>query len=410
MTRQSFDRSIAVAFLGFIVLGLPDGLLGLAWPSIQAQFNLPAAALGSFFVAGTIGFVTVSLFSGALSRRFGIRHLLIGAYSLRGTAMVLVFFAPSWEIIVLLGFIAGLGDGGIDTGLNLYVAGYDNPRLMNYLHAFFGLGAAFGPLLMVGLFSIGLSWTFGFLIVGMVKALMVVLLLFVRLHDVSITQPHGGEPAASLVGSMRVPMVWMGVFAFFIATGLEMNAGQWSYTLFTQGRGTDPTTAGIWISLYRAMFTVGRFFFGFIGDRGSIVLQMRGSLTLAVLASILVWSNISQTISAVGLILMGLAIAPQFPLLMAGTVRRVGLRHAANAIGLQMGGASLGVGVFPGLTGWLVQLNENAVMPLLKAPFPFDQPALRFNPALETVALVFVVMSVALFIVYELMTLAIRRN
>ncbi len=408
MTRKSFDRSIGIAFLGFIFLGLPDGLLGLAWPSIQAEFNLAPSALGAFFLASTTGFILTSLFSGVLSRRLGIRQLLIGAYSLRGLALIGVFFAPSWEVIILLGLIAGFGDGGIDTGLNVYVAGYDNPRLMNYLHAFFGVGAALGPLLMVALFSAGISWSVGFLLVGALKGLMVALLLLVPLTEVSITQEEN-ETAASFTNTLRMPMVWMGVFAFSLCAGLEVSANQWSYTLFTEGRGIEPAAAGLWVSAYRATFTLGRFFFGFLGDRLPTSVQLRGSLLLSIFSCFLVWWNPVQAVGTVGLVLLGVAIAPQFPLLMAETVRRVGLRHAANAIGLQMGGASLGVGVLPGLTGWFIERHEVSVLPIFTRNIPLNTAALTYNPALEVVTVIFIVIALLLFILHEIMLFWVRR-
>ena len=152
---------------------------------------------------------------------------------------------------------------------------------------------------------------------------------------------------------MLLPLVWLGVLIFFLMSGTETAAGQWSYSLFIESRRVPAQVAGLWVGVYWATLTVGRVLFGMAGDRFSINAMVRASLLALVAGAALLWWHPSDLLSFLGLALMGLGFAPIFPLLQLVTPTRVGLEHAANAIGFQSAAGYLGMGLMPGLAGVL---------------------------------------------------------
>ncbi|MDP9315499.1 MAG: MFS transporter, partial [Chloroflexota bacterium] len=169
--RQRAALLVGLAYAAFISLGLPDGLTGVAWPSIRTTFRLPLDALGALITTGTIGYLMSSFSSGRLSARIGVGWLLV--LSCLATAVSLLGYGatPVWAVMVSLGLLAGLGAGAIDAGLNTYAAESFSPRTVNWLHASFGLGAATGPIIMSGIISAGYSWRLGYLVVGVAQLL-----------------------------------------------------------------------------------------------------------------------------------------------------------------------------------------------------------------------------------------------
>ena len=139
---------VLLAYVAFIALGMPDGLLGIAWPSIRADFSLPLDALGALLVASTTGYLISSSLSGALIARMGVGRVLLVSCATTGLALVGYTLVPEWWMMVLLGVFAGLGAGAIDAGLNTYVAAHFGEGLMQWLHASFGVGVTFGPIIM----------------------------------------------------------------------------------------------------------------------------------------------------------------------------------------------------------------------------------------------------------------------
>jgi fucose permease len=166
---------------------------------------------------------------------------------------------------------------------------------------------------------------------------------------------------------------------FFVFTGLEVSGGQWPYTLFTEARAVAPDTAGFWVSVYWASLTIGRILFGIAARRTRLVQLLRMAMLGCVCGAALIWWNPSQTISFLGLALLGFALAPIFPLSISDTPRQLGARHAPNAIGFQVAAASLGIAVLPGLGGVLAE-----------------------RVGLETIGPYLVVLAVGMFLLHEL--------
>jgi fucose permease len=350
-------RVVVIAYLTFVALGLPGGLLGVAWPSIRDTFGVTAADFGTLLFAGTAGYLIAGLFTGRIVSRLGIGPALLLASAISAVGLAGFAVAPGWWFLIFVGVILGLGQGIVDAGVNLHFASNYTPRLMNWLHASFGLGAAFGPLLMTGLFALDQDWHVGYIVMAVVQvALILIFMTTLNRWQVQISPDSGNtNPAApAIIESLRQPHVLLSIALFFVFTGMESTAGNWSYTVLTESRAVDIITAGQWVSLYWWSFTLGRLLFGFIADRVSVTSAIRACFLLVLAGAMLFTANISNLTSFAGLAIIGFALAPIFPLLTTNTPQRLGSDHATNAIGFQVGAASLGIAGLPALAGYLV--------------------------------------------------------
>jgi fucose permease len=345
---------VVLMFLGFVSLGLPDGLLGVAWPSIRQSFGTSLDALGALFITFTIGYLVSSVSSGRVVARLGVGLLLAISSLLTGVALLGYAIAPAWWTLVLLGFVAGTGAGAIDAGLNVYAAAHYSRRFLNWLHASYGLGAALGPLIMMAVLSSGYSWRWGYASVALAQGLLGLCFLLTtnRWGMADVEQPPA-DPSGKTRSSLTMPIAWLGIILFFVYVGIEVSAGQWSYSLFTESRSVAPSAAGFWVSIYWASLSVGRLVFGFVANRVPISTLLRVTMLGVLCGAAMISLNASETLSFLGLGLMGLASAPIFPALISGTPSRVGQERSADVIGFQVGAASLGGALMPGLAGVL---------------------------------------------------------
>jgi fucose permease len=359
---------IGLAFLGFISIGLPDGLLGVAWPSMRAFFQLPLDALGGLLVSYTIGYLLSSFSSGRLRSRFSVGVLI--ALSCLATGISLLGYALSayWWIVLLFGILAGLGAGAIDAGLNTFAALHFSPRIVNWLHAFYGIGAFSGPLLMTKVLAAGYSWQLGYIILGLGQLALALSFTASRKqwelgHRENTTIAKEDE-RISTRATLRLPVVWLSIAVFFVYTGIEAAAGAWAYSLFTEARGIAMMTAGTWVSLYWGGLTAGRIGAAIIAHRISAPRLLRGCIVGQALGAVLLWASLSSLSSLLGLALIGLASAPIFPSLIAMTPARLGTRHTANGVGFQIAAAVLGQSLLPALLGILARAFGLEIIPL----------------------------------------------
>jgi fucose permease len=360
--RQPSSRLlIGLAYVGFISLGLPDGLLGVAWPSIRTFFHLPLDALGALLVMFTAGYLGASFSTGYLLARLNVGALL--ALSCLATALSLLGYAltPQWWIMVGLGLLSGLGAGAIDAGINTYAATHYSARTVNWLHACYGIGATGGPVIMTSVLSAGYPWQWGYGIVGVGQIALAACFGLTR----TWWQPaaHTALPASAPVAMdasssrsvLRLPIMWLSMAVFFVYTGLEAAAGTWVYSLFTEARAITSSTAGMWVSVYWGSLTLGRLASGVVVGFVPVSLLLRLCLITATLGAVLIWSNLTTLGSFLGLALMGVSLAPIFPSLIATTPARLGAVHTATGVGLQIAAAVLGQSFLPALVGILAR-------------------------------------------------------
>lgn len=357
MKGESKALLVGIAYVSFIGLGLSAGMLGVAWPSVQGSFILRPEAMGSLLVAETTGYLLASFCSGPVIARIGVGKLLLASAVLRVVGLLGYGLAPSWWLMVLLGLFTGLGGGTVDAGLNTYFAANHGTTLMNWLHASFGVGATLGPILMRGVSNLGRSWRWGYVIVGLLHAL-IALGFGLTLRRWLLAKPQVAEPDAPegrvrAVDTLRFPTVWASIAMFFMFTGVETATGHWTYSLLTKARSVDADIAGFWTSVYWGGLTVGRILFGSVAERVGIDRLSRLAILGLMCGAGLIWWNAAGFSSFLGLALMGLSMASLFPLAVSATPKRVGTEHAANAIGFQIAAAGLGFALLPGLAGVL---------------------------------------------------------
>lgn len=353
-TQRSALFLTLLIFVAFISLGLPDGLLGVAVPSIRHTFDLQLNRIGLVFMTSTIGYFVSSMSSGRLLAWLGVGRLLALSSLLTASALFGYAISPVWGLIVALGFVSGLGAGAIDAGLNTYVAAYHSERMMQWLHASFGVGTTLGPLIMTAVLDSNRSWRLGYVIVGVAQ--LVLALAFIRTADrwrsmSPSSEASGPRNAPSLLETARLRAVWVSVAIFICYCALEYSVGQWSYTLFTESRGIAAETAGLWVSTYWGMFTAGRILAGMTSGRLRPGRLVQMGVIGAVLGTALLWWNPWAQAGVVAVGLLGFSFAPIFPALISTTAQRVGQRHAANTIGFEVGAASVGISTVPALLG-----------------------------------------------------------
>lgn len=363
---------ILLAYIAFISLGLPDGLLGVAWPSIRANFSRPLDSLGWLLMATTTGYLTSSFLSGRIMARLGVGGLLAVSCALTGAGLIGYTLAPAWWIMVALGVVAGLGAGAIDAGLNTYIAANHGEGLMQWLHASFGVGITLGPIIMTTGLNLFGAWRVGYVVVGTAQlTLAACFALTASRWKQAPTLEHETRRLTDyqtpLRETLRQPTVWLSMALFFIYVGIELGLGHWAYTLLTESRHIAPQVAGMVAGSYWGTFTLGRILAGLYTRRLGVHTLVRLSLLGALLGALLVWWNPTELITLLGVALVGFAIAPIFPGLVSGTRDRVGAHHAANTIGIQIGAAGLGGALLPGLAGILARQISLEVIPVYLA-------------------------------------------
>jgi fucose permease len=362
---------VILAYVAFISLGMPDGLLGVAWPSIRDSFSIPLDAVGMLLTTSVIGYMTSSFLSGPLITHLGVGRVLAASCALTAAALLGYTLVPAWWMMVLLGVIAGLGAGAIDAGLNTYVAAHFGEGLMQWLHASYGIGVTLGPIIMTIALSTFDSWRVGYRVVsGFQFFLAVSFLLTLAMWNNHDTPTGSDEPKrltdyrTPMGETLRQPRVWLSVLLFFLYVGAEVSYGTWTYTLLTEARGIAPSIAGLWAGSYWATFTIGRVVAGLFARRTGVNRLVQGSLVGALLGALLLAWNPSSITDLLAVALIGFAIAPIFPAMMSGTSQRVGAHFAANTIGLQMAASGLGTVIIPSLAGVLARQVSLEIIPV----------------------------------------------
>jgi fucose permease len=387
--------TIGLAYLGFLSLGMYAGLLGLAWPSMQTDYNLTLADQGVLLLASTVTSLITSFYSGALAHRFGIGRMLVVGNAAIAVSLFIIAFIHSWPLLIFVMLIIGAGSGAIDAGINTYAAQHFTPRVMNWLHASFGIGVTLTPLMMTAIFSAKSSWRLGYVITGIVIAVTAVCYLLTqsRWRSTIVLQADSSTPAKriSMGQTLRLPIVWIGIAMLFLVAGLESTPGNWMFTVFTKGRGIAEVAAAQWVSVYWASFTVGRIFFGFIISRVNPTIMLRVVMLIGVIGAGLLWWNAAPWIGFAGLTILGFSLAPIYPVMTSDTPRRVGVEHSNNAVGFQVAGAGVGLALLPAFAGILAEhISLEIIPPIVLISyvlmFVLFQLSRAYSPRIESIA------------------------
>ena len=343
---------LALAFVGFISLGLPDAVIGVAWPSVRDSFQRRQGAIAVVLVISGAGYLLSSFLAGRWMQASGIGLVLAASTGLVAAAMFGFGFSPMWVAFLLCALVHGLGSGAIDSGLNAYAAHHMSARQMIWLHACYCFGALIGPVLMSTVLASGRHYSVGYSTVG--GTMLVLSFLFLISHrSWGETSPFAQQKRLP-VGSraaLRHPGVWLQMAVFCLYTGLEVTFSQWTYTVLTESRQVRPDTAGLAVGVYWGSIGVGRVVSGVIAERVGIDRLLRYGLLGAGGGALLFASRLPVAATFLGLSLIGLGLAPVFPGLMSRTPQRLGPELSSHAIGFQVGAAMIGAAAVPGLLG-----------------------------------------------------------
>ncbi|MCX6657021.1 MAG: MFS transporter [Candidatus Bathyarchaeota archaeon] len=373
-TSKTDYVAVLIAYLSFVVLGLPSAMLGIAWasdkwPSIQKTFNLGLDAVGALFVAFTIGYSLVSFMGGRLFGRFNSSTLFFVGSLISAAALAGYGILPAWGMIVACGFLLGFGSGILDAGMNIYFAAVFNARLMNWLHACFGIGTVIGPLLMTVILSrVGGTWQIGYFIGAGAYLLVGLFFLLTRSRWANVgrgTLEEGTHLGISARSTLRLPLVWVSLGIFLAYTGLEGVGLQWTFPLFNKVRGIDAITAGTWLVYLQASFTIGRIFFGFALGYFKPRTIIRVCAAALIIVTFLLIINPMPNAAFILLAVYGFTLAPIWALTVINVQEQLGPVHGANAIGFLVAAAGIGAGVLPGIAGVLANRSSLEAIPVI---------------------------------------------
>jgi fucose permease len=362
MARPDY-RVVAVAYVSFIILGLPGAIIGPLWtPHLQTEFNQPLDALGWILVTVTSGYFLGSTLSPRLFRWLSVAGGLAASTFLTAAGMLGYVLSPEWWVMAGFGLVVGLGVGVLDGGMNIYFAAHFDARLMNWLHAAFGMGALLAPQL-VNLIVIrgGESWRMVYVVLLLLNVALGIVFVFTRARWLPV-QDSTAQGHAPLRATARLGIVWLGVAIFAAYAGLEATAGNWGSAFF-QARGVAQATANNWVTAYWLSFTIGRIVFGVFVTRFDASVVIRWCMVGAVVGALLLWWNPLPAADLIGIVVFGFMLAPIFALMVTATQERLGPAHAPNAIGIQVATASIGAGLLPAAIGLLIARFGQVILP-----------------------------------------------
>ncbi|MEK3905079.1 MFS transporter [Paenibacillus sp. FSL R7-0179] len=367
---------LIIIYLAFISLGLPDSMLGSAWPIIRLDFGAPVELAGLLSMIVVAGTIISSLASSVVLKRLGTG--MVTFISVAVTALALLGFSYSSSVlwVALLALPLGLGAGSIDTGLNNYVATHYKAHHMSWLHCFWGIGAMLGPILMSRYIANGESWRTGFFAVSMIQFALVVVLFFSLPLWTRVSKQGGQQPvemsekadsrpaAVPAEGKvLRIKGVKLAMLTFLFYCGVEATVGLWGSSYLVNVKEVSPATAAGWVSLYYGGITAGRLITGFITFRFSNRTLIRGGLAVSLAGALLLALPLPAVYSLVAFILIGLGSAPIFPCMLHETPARFGAEHSQKIMGYQMALAYTGGAFLPPLLGWAAARSTFMILP-----------------------------------------------
>ena len=360
---------LAVIYLSFISLGLPDSLLGAVWPSIYQGFGVPVSYSGVIFCIISVGTVISSLQSDRLTRRFGTGG--VTAISVGMTAAALFGFSVSNSFLALCLWAIpyGLGAGSVDAALNNYVALHFASRHMSWLHCMWGVGASTGPYIMGTVLARNAGWHMGYRVIGVIQlvltAVIAISLPLWKTGTAGNTEEQAAAPAKALTLQQifHIPGVKEVVITFFCYCSLEQTAGLWASSYLVLARGIAPETAAGFASLFFLGITAGRALSGFLTLKWNDAQMVRIGLCVIALGLAALFLPFGQTTALTGLVLIGLGCAPIYPSIIHATPGHFGAERSQAIIGVQMAGAYIGNCLMPPLFGVLANHTTIAVFP-----------------------------------------------
>ena len=363
---------LAVIYLSFISLGLPDSLLGSAWPSMYGELGVPVSYAGAISMIIAVGTVVSSLQSDRLTRKLGAGRVTAMSVAMTAAALFGFSVSHSFWLLCLWAIPYGLGAGSVDAALNNYVALHYASRHMSWLHCMWGLGATIGPYVMGIALTGGAGWNMGYryislLQIGLTAILFLSLPLWRPRQNGSSGEGDGAAEALTLRKILAIPGAKSVMVTFFCYCALEQTSILWASSYLALYKGVPAETAAKYGSLFFIGITVGRALSGFITMKlsdGQMV-RLGQAITAVGIAALLL--PLGETVSLAGLVLIGLGCAPIYPCVIHSTPEHFGADKSQAVIGVQMASAYIGTSLMPPLFGLIATHTSIALLPVYLA-------------------------------------------
>lgn len=362
-----YSLLLALIYLAFISLGLPDSLLGSGWPAMHGDLGVPVSYMGIVTVIISGGTVISSLLSSKVTKKFGTNKVTVISVFLTAFALFGFSFSDRFWMLAVFAVPYGLGAGAVDAALNNYVALHYKARHMNWLHCFWGVGTIISPFIMS--YALASSvWNNGYRIVGYIQ-LGITLLLLISLpvwkkqDGAAMLEPKNTGPSSALK-IKGVPLLLIGFFAYSAA---EATAMGWSSTYFAEVKGIPAQQAAQYASLFYIGITVSRFVSGFVSDRLGDKKMINAGAAILCCGIILLLIPAGETVAVIGFIVIGLGCGPVYPCIIHSTPNNFGAENSGAIIGIEMASAYTGSTFMPPLYGLLGRLLGFDILPFFLA-------------------------------------------
>ncbi len=362
---------LALIYLAFISLGLPDSILGVTWPAMQLDWGLRLDAVGlvSMFITGST--IISSLLSGRITKKLGTGKVVLFSCIMTGLALLGMSFVPSYFWLILLAIPLGFGAGSVDAALNGYVAQHFKAHHMNWLHSFWGVGATIGPLIIAGVLTNGGMWRGGYRIISLIQLSLAALLLislpiWSKHHKISNLdiETHCDKEKNHIKKSIfKIKGVSLALATFLFYCAVEVSIGLWGSSFLVNTKGLSIETAASWIAMYYGGITIGRFISGFISFKLSNTQMIRAGIIISFVSALLLLLPLPKEMLFISFMLIGLGLAPIFPSMLHETPRRFGENRAQEIIGFQVAFAYIGSTFLPPLFGVLANITTIKIFP-----------------------------------------------
>ena len=361
-----FQILLAIIYLSFIGLGLPDSLLGGAWPDMYQQFGVPLSYAGIISSIISIGTVVSSFMSDRLTLKFGTGKITAISVAMTAVALLGFAFSNSFILLCLWAIPYGFGAGSVDASLNNYVALHYESRHMSWLHCMWGVGAAVGPYILGFALTRGLGWNSGYLIVSIIQIILaVILFISLPLWETRKTDAESGDvrKPLSLMEILRIRGAKEVLICFFCYCAIEQTAGLWASSYLNLHKSIPVDTAASFASMFFIGITVGRAVDGFLTMKLSDTKMIRLGFVLILAGIVVMVIPAPSWLALAGLIIIGLGCAPVYPCIIHSTPAHFGEDKSQAIIGVQMAFAYLGILVMPPLFGVIANAVSIALLP-----------------------------------------------
>lgn len=370
---------LVVIYIAFVSLGLPDALLGSAWPVMHQEFSVPVSYAGMISMIIAASTVFSSLQSDRLTKRFGTERVMVVSVAMTAAALGGFSMSSAYWMLCLLAVPYGLGAGSVDAALNNYVALHYASRHMSWLHCMWGVGASIGPYIMEGVLTGGGSWQGGYRIIMVLQIFLTLLLVFSlpvwkRAFPESTDSKENPAADRKISDASKEALSLGQIFAisgakevmlmFFCYCALEQTAGLWAGSYLTLGRGVQPQLAAGLAGLFFYGITAGRAVCGFFTMKFSDKAMIRAGQMILAVGVFLLLLPFGKMPACVGLVLLGLGCAPIYPCVIHSTPYYFGADKSQAVIGVQMACAYVGTCMMPPLFGLIAQYVSIQMFPV----------------------------------------------